>query len=143
MANTPRPVVLIAADEPAICFSLKSQVLRCGGQCIVASDGVSAIARFQAAEGGVDVAFLDVRMPRMNGPDAVRALRRLDPTLPCCLMTVYGIAGLPDCGDGVALLEKPFDLVDFERMLDALLARSARAGGQACTPASATDLADS
>lgn len=52
-----------------------------------AGDGAEAVAR--AREGDVDLAVLDVAMPRMTGLQAARELSRRLPALPILILTMY------------------------------------------------------
>jgi len=117
----PPPGVLIVDDDEAICFSLVREVRRQGHPVYVAADGLDALERYHAAAGAIGIAFLDVRMPRLNGLEALAALCRLDPTLRCCLMTAYGRPlQLPSGLANIHILEKPFDLEQFVQVLNAL-----------------------
>jgi CheY-like chemotaxis protein len=75
---TPPPTsslrVLLAEDNPMNAKVARAVLGRCG---IVAPDlavdGAQAVAA--AATTRYDIILMDMRMPRMNGPDAVRAIR--------------------------------------------------------------------
>jgi DNA-binding NtrC family response regulator len=115
-------VVLIADDEESICFSLASEVRRLGGVPLVAADGLAALELARACRGAVDLALLDVRMPRLDGLATLDALRSCLPALRCCLMTAWGADGLIGrWPDSVVVLSKPFDLDDVARVLTDLL----------------------
>ncbi len=78
----PRPPgVLIADDDEAICFSLSRALRRQGMTVYVAADGRAALDLFLARAGDIDVAFLDVRMPRMDGLETLAAMRRIAPNV--------------------------------------------------------------
>jgi DNA-binding NarL/FixJ family response regulator len=70
--------VLPADDEIGIRVSLRN-LLQDEGLVVVAeaSDGVEAVAR--AHELAPDVVVIDLRMPRLNGIQATREIRRLQP----------------------------------------------------------------
>lgn len=119
------PGVLIADDEEAICFSLARELRRQGIVPFVAADGPTALKLFQEHEDVIDAVFLDVRMPRLDGPGTLAAMRRIDPALRCCLMTAFNETALQDekGAPAVELLKKPFDLDAFLGVTAHLLGR--------------------
>jgi CheY-like chemotaxis protein len=120
--SNPRPPgVLIADDEEVICYSLSRELRRRGAAVFVAADGAEALELFRAHAGAIDAVVLDVRMPRLGGPETLRELRRLAPTLRCCLMTAYGLGADDAMPRDVELLRKPFDLDAFVRVVGRLL----------------------
>ena len=81
----PRPTILIADDEPSIRTLLKKFYEGHGHRVLTASDGKQAIE--MAAGERVDVAVLDIRMPRMNGVETLRKIKQLDPKIEVLLIT--------------------------------------------------------
>lgn len=82
----PRPRLLIAEDDATLAETMRD-VLEEDFSVDVARDGNEAIARARANQ--PDVLVIDVRMPRLDGFAACRALRR-DPrtaSLPIILVT--------------------------------------------------------
>ena len=67
--------ILMAEDNPVVAKVLESIVRRAGHQVTVVTDGQAAV---EAAEGiDFDVILMDMRMPKMDGPAATRAIRGL------------------------------------------------------------------
>jgi CheY-like chemotaxis protein len=103
--------ILIADDEVDIRNILRRFLLSEGFCVCEAGNGVEALAAAEHCQ--IDLALLDITMPRMNGTEAVRELRanpRYAHT-PIMLMTGFvptGIAG--QLGD-IKLFPKPLDLV--------------------------------
>jgi putative two-component system response regulator len=79
------PRVLVAEDDPLV----SRYLLRClqtgGYDAEAAEDGVRAIAMLAA--GGWDLVLTDYAMPRANGLEVIAAARRIDPTIPCVVVT--------------------------------------------------------
>ena len=76
-----------------------------------AEDGVEAVRSFKIRAGSIDGVLLDLTMPRMNGEEALRQLRALQPDVRVILMSGYNeqevIRRL--AGRGLAgFIQKPF-----------------------------------
>jgi two-component system, cell cycle response regulator len=65
--------VLVAEDHPDQLEILETLLRRSRYHCVTASDGEEAIARL--AEGPVDIAVLDIMMPKMSGLEVCRRIR--------------------------------------------------------------------
>lgn len=84
--------IVIADDEIDVRRWLAGELEARGYRAQPVGDGVHAI--LQVMEGGVHAVLMDVRMPKLNGIDALRILRRLYPEVPVILCT--GHAGRGD-----------------------------------------------
>ena len=102
-------VVLLADDEPALRRLLRVALELRGYSVVEACDGAEAVARLAERGGAIDLALLDLSMPRLGGVEALRAMRDLEPELPAIFMTGHPegavLAGAPP---DVLLLAKPF-----------------------------------
>ncbi len=82
--------VLVADDEELERRALR-MILGAEGmpelEILEASNGLEALAA--AGEGKLDAAFLDIRMPGLDGIDVARELRRMMPGLPIVFLTAY------------------------------------------------------
>jgi two-component system alkaline phosphatase synthesis response regulator PhoP len=95
-----------------------------------ASDGEAGLT--QASSGTYDLIVLDVMLPRMNGFDVCREVRRRGVTTPILMLTARGqvvdrVVGLKLGADDY--LTKPFETIELMARLEALLRRS-RSGAQ-------------
>ncbi len=79
--------ILIVDDEEnvrrmlATAFSLQGHETHC------ASDGKAALSLFSETQ--PDVVLMDIRMPEMDGIDALKVMRTQQPRIPVILMTAY------------------------------------------------------
>ena len=106
---------LLLADDDARVRALLAPLLRAAagvGSVVEAEDGVEALAL--ARTGRIDIAVLDMNMPRLDGIEAARCLRALQPTLPIALHSSN-----PELlHQRAADLELPlFDKIDSDRLL--------------------------
>ena len=81
------PRLLLADDDEELCEMLAEYLRGEGFDIDVAHDGEAALAR--APGGDYDLVVLDVMMPRLNGFDVLRELRRKSLT-PVLLLTARG-----------------------------------------------------
>jgi two-component system response regulator MprA len=117
--------ILIADDEPSF-RSLFEIYLRGGGFDVrQASDGIDALASI-ALDGLPDAVVLDVNMPRLDGLELCRVLRRVRPLLPVVLVSAEAeLAALGRSAGASAVLAKPSSQNELCGVLRVLIARSA------------------
>jgi CheY-like chemotaxis protein len=103
--------VLVVDDNRASRLFLTTLLPRYGFRVRTAADGEEAVRLYRRHRATVDLVLMDVQMPRLNGPQALAALRSLDPAVRCCLMSAdagdYSPEQLLALG-ATAFLEKPF-----------------------------------
>ena len=120
---------VLVADDDARVRSLLATLLRAatgGASIIEAKDGVEAVTR--GRQENVDVAVLDLNMPRMSGVEAALKLGALRPSPRIALHSSDPVL----LRQHAAALELPlFDKVDFERLREwvELQAADARTAG--------------
>src|SRR2546423_1382147 len=88
--------ILIADDHAAVRRSIRA-LLESHAQwsvCGEAADGEEAVERAAALR--PDVVLLDVSMPKMNGLEAARQIRRSVPTAQFLVLTMHGSDQLPE-----------------------------------------------
>lgn len=107
LCNRPdRGILLI--DDDAVLRCVLAGVLRTRGFAVwTAASGEEALKVYERFASQISLVLSDVNMPGMEGPEAVAALRAVNPALICCLMT--GGQNLPVVGRGVVkVFSKPF-----------------------------------
>jgi DNA-binding response OmpR family regulator len=120
-----RPTILLADDDPTIADSLAPFLERAGFHVLVVSDGISALEKAQAHR--PELIILDVLMPRMDGRETLRRLRKLNIWTPTILLTQVGEASeralaLEEGADDY--LNKPFDPHELLARIRAVLRRA-------------------
>ena len=79
--------ILIADDEEGLRFSL-AMILEIHGYAVeTAADGESAVKTFK--NGAFDAVLLDIRMPKMNGVETLKKIRKIKPSVSVIMMTAY------------------------------------------------------
>jgi PAS domain S-box-containing protein len=82
-------LVLVVDDEPIIRRTAKSMLERYGYTVVLAEDGKEGVELFEVLGGKVAVVLLDMTMPVMNGEDAFRRLKSIDPNVKVILSSGY------------------------------------------------------
>ena len=119
--------VLVVEDEPALAFSLKLDLETEGYHVETAADGESAVRR--AREGEFDLILLDVMLPRKDGFEVARELRRAGVTTYIIMLTAKAqeaekVMGLEIGADDY--ITKPFSPRELRARVKAVLRRSDR-----------------
>ena len=119
------PRILIVEDEPAISFGLELDLKTEGYEVELAEDG-EAGARF-GRDGAFDVIVLDVMLPKKDGFDVCRELRRAGVKTPILLLTAKSqeaekVMGLDLGADDY--VTKPFSPKELRARIRALLRRN-------------------
>ena len=115
--------MLLADDEPRLLQLLLRSLTEAGLTVTTAHDGQRALELCAEDPHAFDVVVLDLTMPRMNGVDALREMRKLRADLPALLLSGYSEVDLgDDLGTGPTLfLSKPFRSDALLGALEALL----------------------
>ncbi|MGH7264311.1 MAG: sigma-54-dependent transcriptional regulator [Candidatus Rokuibacteriota bacterium] len=83
-----RARILVADDEPAIRWVLERLLRQAGHAVTVVADGAAALAAVEAEP--YDLAFLDIRMPGLDGLETLSRLRAAGPETAAIVMTAHG-----------------------------------------------------
>ena len=127
------PRVLVIEDEAGLRLTLSDRLVSEGYAVETADDGAAGLER--ATREPYDLIVLDVMLPRMNGFDVCREVRRRGVTTPILMLTARGqvvdkVVGLKLGADDY--LTKPFEAIELIARLEALLRRrpaAAQPGG--------------
>ncbi|MEE9202970.1 MAG: response regulator transcription factor [Dehalococcoidia bacterium] len=116
--------ILVVEDEPALLEALRYNFSREGYQVVTASDGAEALER--ARQERPDVIVLDLMLPKLDGLEVCRILRR-DMTVPILMLTARGeevdrVVGLELGADDY--VTKPFSLRELLARVRAMLRRA-------------------
>jgi two-component system alkaline phosphatase synthesis response regulator PhoP len=120
--------ILLVEDEPGLVLTLRDRLTREGYSVDASSDGESGLER--AAGEAFDLVLLDVMLPRLNGFDVLRDLRKRGVETPVIMLTAKGqvvdkVVGLKLGADDY--VTKPFEMAELLARIEAKLRRAPRA----------------
>ena len=116
--------ILVAEDEPQIAGLVRDYLEHAGFAVLTASDGAAALTTWRARR--PDALVLDLGLPRVDGLDVVRAIRR-ESTVPIVILTARGdetdrVSGLELGADDYVV--KPFSPKELVARVRAVLRRA-------------------
>ncbi|MGC4027944.1 MAG: response regulator transcription factor [Steroidobacteraceae bacterium] len=117
--------VLVVEDEAALRESLQRELVAAGHVVDLAADGEEGL--FAGSEYPVDIAIIDLGLPKLSGLEVIRRLRAQDKRFPILVLTARDrwqdkVEGLDAGADDY--VAKPFHLQEVMARLQALLRRS-------------------
>ena len=116
--------VLIVDDEADITDALKAGLERRGFRVDTFNDPQDALAMFKPSM--YDISILDIRMPKMNGFELYREMRKIDERASVCFLTAFDVHQdefekmFPDV-KVKAFLRKPITIDNLVSNLNALI----------------------
>lgn len=120
--------VLLAEDEKNFGMVLKAELAEAGYEVDLAADGVEAVLRF--IDNKYDFVLLDIKMPKLDGINALRIMKKVDRDVPA--ITYSGNAGSGEMAESVKAgaircLTKPIAIATLKMEIDKH--RGRRSGG--------------
>jgi len=96
------PRILVIEDEVEIRSIVKNHLVNANYEVVEAEQGEEAIQKINKGDNPlcIDAAICDIRMPKINGMEAISYFQKEYPTLPLIVMT-----GFPDTQRAVSLLK--------------------------------------
>ena len=112
---------ILVVEDDDISFILLNEILSLYSiNSIRANNGSEAIDFFKSDKDAFDLVLMDIRMPKVNGYEATRQIKEINPTVPVLAVTAYTHAqGVIDCYNSGCddYISKPFDVSGFITMV--------------------------
>jgi PAS domain S-box-containing protein len=115
--------LLLADDEPTLRRASSALLRRLGYEVVLAEDGAHAVELFAKAPKQFDLVLLDIMMPKLNGRETLREMRKIDPDVKAIYISAFGLSSEdPSAEDGVhGVIRKPFSAATLsQRIADVL-----------------------
>lgn len=110
-------VILVADDSEEVRLLACRQLQQAGYKTLEAENGDEAVKKFRENQNDIRLVILDVVMPVLDGQNAAKEIRKLQPGIPLFFISGYSaeIVG----GDALpgALLKKPFKGIELRNMV--------------------------
>ncbi len=116
--------VLLVDDEELVRNVSSLMLKRLGYNVLAAADGAEAVALYREHRDAIDLVLLDASLPGLSGPDTLKALHAMNPSLPVVLASGYTepearaqFEGL----DVAGFLQKPYQMPVLDQQVRAVL----------------------
>jgi PAS domain S-box-containing protein len=121
--------LLVAEDHEGLRQLAQETLVGLGYIVVLAADGEQALQEFRSHRDRIDLALLDVVLPKLSGPEVYARIHEEKPDLPVVFATGYN----PDIAllqkvqqQGLPVLQKPYSPRDLARKVREALDQSAR-----------------
>jgi PAS domain S-box-containing protein len=118
--------ILLVDDEESVRAICKDMLQDLGLDVITASDGREALKLFQENRDQISGVLMDMTMPHMDGEQAFRELRRIDPTIKIIMASGYNEQEISQkfLGKGLSgFIQKPYCISKLAETLHSLVER--------------------
>jgi CheY-like chemotaxis protein len=115
--------ILVIDDEQSICLLLNDVLVRFGHTVTTCNDGLDGLAAAQT--GRYNLVMCDIRMPGMDGLEALKQLRLLQPGATFVMITGFAKDDIIDKAlqsGASACLAKPFSLSQVKQLVEEVVA---------------------
>ena len=105
-----RPLFILVVDDEALVLRGTAEMLRALGHRVIEAEGGAEALAMLHREPAIEAVVTDYKMPRMDGAELARRIRKARPDMP--ILLISGYTGAADPIDGLPRLNKPFGLAE-------------------------------
>jgi nitrogen-specific signal transduction histidine kinase/ActR/RegA family two-component response regulator len=112
--------ILVVDDEPMVRSTVVGVIEALGMHALEAGDGVDALDVYRRHRQEIDLVFMDITMPRMDGNETFLAIRQQDPALPvilCSGFTSQEVVQPPPGTRPADFVHKPYRVNDLKKAI--------------------------
>ncbi|HID65052.1 MAG TPA: response regulator [Anaerolineae bacterium] len=125
-------VALVVEDTPDARAAIVSMLQAAGLKVLEATDGQSAVELMKTSGSLIDVVLMDYRMPRMDGVEATREIRKHFPDLPVLFVSAWDEPEMKEAAFEAGAAEYLVAPVGYDQLLEAV-SRVRRGEGEKVT----------
>lgn len=118
--------ILVAEDDAGVRKLVLEVLTGFGYRVLLAENGLEAIEKFRANRDSIKLILMDIIMPRMNGKEAFREIRRIDPGVKILYTSGYTLDTIQSrdvIDEGAELVMKPIQPLELLRKVRELFDR--------------------
>ncbi len=130
--STEEQCAVLFVDDEEIIRRIGAQILsRDGYKVLTANDGIEALGVYEQNKDTIKCVILDLVMPRLDGMQTFRQMRKSAPNLGIVLTTGYGEGEIRKRFSGLKLqgfLRKPFSAASLSKMVEEAIGKNEEKG---------------
>jgi DNA-binding NtrC family response regulator len=110
--------ILVVDNDAGVRKMLDQAIRSLGHDVSLAASGAEALKAYRCEK--IDFVLLDLRMPEMDGPATLAALKSIHPDVCCCLMSASCVPTADEIADHGAcgFVQKPFSIAKLGELID-------------------------
>jgi len=129
--------VLVVDDEESVRDLVRTSLRNLGYTVSACDDGAAGLDYYREHHDGIDLVILDLIMPKMNGQDVFREMKRINPNVKVLVSSGFSHSqatrGMLDEG-ALALLNKPFRITELSQAVAENIQRDSPRQGATHSP---------
>jgi len=113
-------VALVVDDAPSAREIIADMLRVAGLKVLEASHGLAAVELIKTSGSIVDVVLMDYRMPRMDGVEATKEIRKRFPDLPVIFVSAWDKPEMKEAAFAAGAMEYLVAPIDYDRLLETI-----------------------
>lgn len=114
--------ILVVDDDSDIALTFRAGLREYGFEVDSFVEPVKALEEYEPAK--YDLLLLDIRMPKMDGFELYRRIRKIDDKVRVCFITAYDVSSEDFgnlSGNGSVFIKKPIDIEQLSNIVNEIL----------------------
>jgi CheY-like chemotaxis protein len=112
--------IIIAEDDDTNFILIREYLMYTHANILWAKDGMETIQIFEENK-NIDLILMDIQMPKIDGFDALRSIRKKNPKIPVVAITAYAVSGDREKGLKAGFNDYLIKPISRKMLIDAIL----------------------